>query len=115
VHGTWAVLRSLRADAGAAKDLALAGGQRRAELAELAERIRSAAGSLIDRWPRLERRSPYRLASPDEAIGLIGELADLGEARGAHVGSLAFDDSLAALFSAKARALLSDRLRTAKK
>jgi transcriptional regulator with XRE-family HTH domain len=58
--------------------------------------------------------SPYRLASPDEAISLISELADLGDTPGERAGSLTFDDSLAALFSLKARALLSDRLRTAR-
>jgi transcriptional regulator with XRE-family HTH domain len=109
-----AVLRSLRTDVRAAKDLALSGVQRRGELAELAERIRSAAGSLVDRWPRLERLSPYRLASLNEAISIISELADLNETPGGQVGPLSFDDSLAGLFSLRARALLSERLRMAR-
>jgi len=109
-----AVLRTLRTDTRAAKDLLQAEGQHREELAELAEQIRTAVGSLVDRWPRLERQSPYRLAALDEAIGMINELADLGEASGRRAAPVDFEDSLGALLSVKARALLSERLRAAR-
>jgi transcriptional regulator with XRE-family HTH domain len=93
----------------------LAGDASSSELAELVEEIGTAAGSLIDRWPRLERNSPYRLASLDEAIILVSELIELGRTSGDRSSpALLLEGNLSVLVAAQARALLSERLSTAR-
>ncbi|MDQ6615684.1 MAG: helix-turn-helix domain-containing protein [Actinomycetota bacterium] len=106
-----AVLRTLRTAVRLAKDLVLVGQTPITELAEVAEEIGVATSALIDRWQRLERRSPYRSASLDEAVMLVTGLMDAADAVGSRAnGALSLEGNLSALVAARGRSLLSDRL-----
>lgn len=108
-----AVLRTIRNSTRAARDLI--GGERPepGELAEAGEEISGAVASLMQRWRSLDRASPYRAASIDEARVLVEELLEMADGASETIGAaLLLEADLSVLVLAQARADAGDRIRT---
>jgi transcriptional regulator with XRE-family HTH domain len=112
-EAVYAVLRTIRTSTGAARDLIAQGEAEATELAEVAEEIGGGVASLLQRWRLLDRGSPYRSASLDEAANLVEDVIARAEAAGGNTGiALSLESELAALVLAQARASAAEQIAT---